>query len=377
MYSTRDAGCYLCLFLLGDCAALSQPVLLRLGPFHPTKSSTVEFTVTPAGTVPAASLGALNVRSTQSDSGQSTLLLDLQSFRRSKFNRFVFDIYVNAPNEQQTVPKYAIAEDATGSFCDQDTAVPFHNLSKAGDDIGSISVPLHPSYGSDCLSMKLPDSPLPVELGGPAANEVTITSNFDNLQTTLTAASVRTDCPPCWHSPPAATVSQASLAPQRSGTLTLSLHANTLYTLFAKAMIMKPDKSQDQLYVRVDSVPDQGGTPTSQEFPVPVRFTPPLTALLICIATGAVFGAWLGWLILRITPNASPRSLLSPATYVSVGVAALVWLLAAAAFSMTNTSVVIGGFSLDPGQLVPAFLIATLVAGGTPLINRVKDVWGK
>jgi hypothetical protein len=129
--------------------------------------------------------------------------------------------------------------------------------------------------------------------------------------------------------------------------------------------------------VHVESTPDHGGTPTFQEFTIPVRFTPPLTALLICIVVGAVFGAWLGWLVLRVTPNAPPRSFLSAATYVSVAVSALVWLLAAVAFSMTDTSVVIGGFSLDPGQLVPAFLIAVLVAGGTPLVNRVKEVWGK
>jgi hypothetical protein len=363
--------CLLCFVAWGQSAPL------RLGPFHPTKSSTVEFTVTPVGTVPADSLSSLNLRSTVSDGGRYTLLLDLQSLQRTKYNRFVFDIFLTSSKGQPNVLRFTVAEDATGTFCDQDAGVPFHISTAAGDDAGSISVPLHPSYRSECLSVKPSAAPMLIELGGPLAKEITITSGFESLQTTLTGASVRADCTHCWRSPPTATIPNMPLAPQSSAILTVSLQANTLYALFAKAMILKPDKSQDQLYVHVESTPDHGGTPTFQEFTIPVRFTPPLTALLICIVVGAVFGAWLGWLVLRVTPNAPTRSFLSAATYVSVAVSALVWLLAAVAFSMTDTSVVIGGFSLDPGQLVPAFLIAVLVAGGTPLVNRVKEVWGK
>jgi hypothetical protein len=363
---------YLGLFCLGGSAAVSQPVPLRLGPFHPTKSSTVEFTVTPAGTVPANALSSLNLRSAPSENGRSTLLLDLQSLSRLKFNRFGFDIYVNGPEGSQGgVPKYVIAEDATGTFCDQSAAVPFHNLTAAGDDVGSISLPLHPSYGSDCLALKLAESPLPVEVAGPSSKAITLTSNFDSLQTTVTSAEVRAECSLCWDSAPVAAVPAAPLAPQASATLTLSLQANKLHALFGKAMIMKPDKSQDQLYLTVHSIADQGGTLTSQEFPVAVRFTPPWWLLVICVLVGAGFGAWLGCMIV---PAAGP--FLSKATAVSLIIAVIVYLFALIAFFETDTRMVIGGFSLDPSQIIPAFLLAVLMAGGTPVLNRIRQVWG-
>jgi hypothetical protein len=57
----------------------------------------------------------------------------------------------------------------------------------------------------------------------------------------------------------------------------------------------------------------------------------------------------------------------------SVATAGIVELFGLVLFNNTNTSVVVFGFSLDPSQVAPAFLVAILVAGGPPVVSKVSE----
>jgi hypothetical protein len=354
---------------------LGQDISLRFGVVHPTKTVTVEFTVISAGTVPAEAMAALNVQEVQTDSHNHTLLVDLQSLKRGKFDRFTIDVYLRkAQKPGEAVSKFVVAEDPTGSFRDQRAPVPFYVVTATGDDPGTVSLPLHSAYGSDNLSIKPNESPLPVGLGGPSMKNIPVTSNLDNLRTTVNSVSLRSECVPCWRSLSASIV-QGTLSPQGTTSLSLSLHPNSLVTLFSKAMIMKPDKSQDTVLVDVSSTSEQGGAASPQEFSIPIRFTPSWLALSVCVFLGAGLGAFLGWLIVSSTPGAAP--FVGKTTIAAVGMAFVVWLVSLTAFSLTDTRVVIGGVSLDPTQLIPAFLISLFAAGGTPVTDRIQRVWSK
>jgi hypothetical protein len=99
-----------------------------------------------------------------------------------------------------------------------------------------------------------------------------------------------------------------------------------------------------------------------------------------------ILGSLIGFGIRRLIPASDPKtddSGTAPAEgrlprwardlLLSVATAVLVELFGLVLFNNTNTSVVVFGFSLDPTQVVPALLVAILVAGGPPVASKISE----
>jgi hypothetical protein len=168
----------------------------------------------------------------------------------------------------------------------------------------------------------------------------------------------------------------------------LAVEPNTIHALFTSAFAVDPRKAHDTLAVYITGTPGQGGlTSLPQEIDVPVRFTPSFLFLASAVIAGALIGFGIRRLIPMVAPaggtsapdpgaaaggSSGPRGLVRDLV-LSIATASVVEVVGLILFNTTNTSVIVFGFSLDPSQVAPAFLVATLVAGGPPVVAKIKD----
>ena len=151
--------------------------------------------------------------------------------------------------------------------------------------------------------------------------------------------------------------------------------------MFASAFSLNPNQAHDTLAVYITSTPGQGGLSVRQQIEVPVRFTPNPFYLALAVLLGSLIGFGIRRLIPPVASCAADpvqpsqgrlpqwvRDLL-----LSIATAAVVEIVGLIVYNPPTTSVVVFGFSLDPTQFAPTLLVAILVAGGPPVVSKIKD----
>lgn len=360
--------------------ALAQGVGVHFDPYSPSKGTSVQFSISDGGTVPRAALAGLPLRTEDTQAHLYTISVDT-NVGLDKFQRCSFDVYVYPQNSSATtVHKYTVSEDPIGAFLDTIAEVTFHIKGAAGEDVGKIRLPVHSKDGSDNLSLALPDEPLKVGLGAASSSELGLTNKLENLHVLLGDTHISSEqCADCWQSF-SVTPNVKILAPQKATALSFQRRPNALKALARSMFMLNPKVPHDTLLITVSSVSEQGGLSAEQEFHLPIRFTPPSLWLAVAVLLGAMLGSLLRlWVRDDPAPPAAPpgRSRRLGQIGVTAFIAIVIWLLALVLFSYTETQVKILGFSFDPSQLPPAFLIALLAAGGPPIVKKIQEAFGK
>ena len=365
-----------------------RTVGLRIDAVHPDASSTVTFTVSYVASYPYTSVPEDSLDVNMADETYRAKI-DRQSMGTLK-GRFTFRIYVNrSASFERTVFVYEVGEDTTDTFNDAEKTVNFRVGPEGNSVLGTAALPMHSPFGPPTALVykdkdgKISTPPLqPVSIGGNAPFSLTLDNELTNLKATLGNPLVSADCADCWKVIPAAKISQTTINPGDRVTVSFAVTASTLRAMRASAIQIGPDKSNDTLRVSIP-VTAEGGTMRPQVFTVPIRFTPPLTEMVITDYP-------------RSVPRGALRKYFAPAPkqadgnvlgkretdgtikdFVTGLVIALVCEgLAVVLFVETNTEVKLIGVSLDPTQLVPAFLICTLIGGGTVVITAIKNALG-
>jgi hypothetical protein len=241
-------------------------------------------------------------------------------------------------------------------------------------------IPLHAQNEGPVFTLGS-GGPFKVTLGRISRNPIPLVSNITGLPVSIDQISVvSTSCSGCWLALPTATTDPI-VQPQGSASLDLTLQPNNLYALFASAFSLNPNQAHDTLAVYITSTPGQGGLSVRQQIEVPVRFTPNPFYLALAVLLGSLIGFGIRRLIPPVASCAADpvqpsqgrlpqwvRDLL-----LSIATAAVVEIVGLIVYNPPTTSVVVFGFSLDPTQFAPTLLVAILVAGGPPVVSKIKD----
>ncbi|MFY9852294.1 MAG: hypothetical protein WAK26_00270 [Terracidiphilus sp.] len=370
--------------LLGPASLCAGQITVQVPSLLPTTTSSVNFTVQDWGSVTGSDLQHLSPQTFQSDQQYFTVSVDTGSFSRDKVNRFQFDLYVQKTNDS-SAEHFHVYEDPVGVFIDYIAPVEISVKSAGIVDSASLTdIPIHAQYEGDVFSRTGTGNPIPVELGISSQINIPIVSNLTNLQASINAVTVSsTTCTKCWQGQLTATY-DSTVQPSGPSALILTVQPNTLFALYASAFAVDPHKAHDTLAVYVTSTPGQGGLPSlPQKIEIPVRFSPSFLYLASAVILGSLLGFGIRRLIPAAASDAAAGAAAVPATgrfprwardlLLSVATAVIVELFGLVLFNNTNTSVVVFGFSLDPSQVAPAFLVAILVAGGPPVVSRISE----
>jgi hypothetical protein len=360
---------------------------IQVPPLQPTTTSSVNFTVQDWGPVTNSDLQHLSSQTFQSQQQLFNLDVDTGSFSRDKVNRFQFDLYVQKSGDSGA-EHFHLYEDPVGVFVDYVAPVEISIKSAGNVDSANLSdIPIHAQYEGDVFSRTGKGEPISVELGTSSQLNIPIVSNLTNLPASIDAVTIAsTTCTKCWQGQLIATY-DSTVQPSGPSALILTVQPNTLYALYASAFAVDPHKSQDTLAVYVTSTPGQGGLPSlPQKIEIPVRFSPSFLYLASAVILGSLIGFGIRRLIPATAPDAAAGAASSSAAPVtgrfprwardlllSIATAVIVELFGLVLFNNTNTSVVFFGFSLDPSQVAPAFLVAILVAGGPPVVSKISE----
>jgi len=370
--------------LLGQASLCAgQKIAIQVSSLQPTTTSSVNFTSQDWGSVTNADLQHLSAQTFQSDQQGFTVNVDTESFTRDKVNRFQFDLYVQKSGDSGA-EHFHVYEDPVGVFVDYIAPVEM-SIKSAGivDSVNLTGIPIHAQYEGDIFSRTGSTGPTSVELGTSSQINIPIVSNLTNLQAAISAVTIASStCTKCWQGKLTATY-DSTVQPSGASALILTVQPNTLYALYASAFAVDPHKSQDTLAVYVTSTPGQGGLPSlPQKIEIPVRFSPSFLYLASAVILGSLIGFGIRRLIPATASDAAANATAEPVTgrfprwardlLLSVATAVIVELFGLVLFNNTNTSVVVFGFSLDPSQVAPAFLVAILVAGGPPVVSKIS-----
>ena len=368
--------------LLGTASLCAGQMAIQVPSLQPTTTSSVNFTVQDWGPVTNSDLQHLSSQIFQSQQQLFNLDVDTGSFSRDKVNRFQFDLYVQKSGDSGA-EHFHIYEDPVGVFVDYIAPIGISIKSAGNVDSANLSdIPIHAQYEGDVFSRTGKGEPISVELGTSSQLNIPIVSNLTNLPASIDAVTIAsTTCTKCWQGQLIATY-DSTVQPSGPSALILTVQPNTLYALYASAFAVDPHKSQDTLAVYVTSTPGQGGLPSlPQKIEVPVRFSPSF----LYLASAVILGSLIGFGVRRLIPVTPSDAGAAPAPVtgrfprwardllLSVATAVIVELFGLVLFNNTNTNVVVFGFSLDPSQVAPAFLVAILVAGGPPVVTKISE----
>jgi hypothetical protein len=374
--------------LLGPARLLAVDFGIQIPAVQPTTASSMSFSIEDWDAVTQDELLRLSPQTYLSNQQRYILGLDLGSFSRDGRNRFQFDLYVQKTGASGA-ERFHVTEYPVGVFTDYLASIQITIQSATASDSATLTaIPIHALYEGPLFSLGGDGTPFPVQLGGVSPIAIPMTSNLSDLPVVINQVTVSsTTCKACWLVQPAATSAQ-TVQPKGSASMILAVEPNTIHALFTSAFAVDPRKAHDTLAVYITGTPGQGGlTSLPQEIDVPVRFTPSFLFLASAVIAGALIGFGIRRLIPMVAPaggasapdpgaaaasSSGPRGLVRDLV-LSIATASVVEVVGLILFNTTNTSVIVFGFSLDPSQVAPAFLVATLVAGGPPVVAKIKD----
>ena len=359
-----------------NCAAPDVNLDFRpTAPVPGTSGTSAKFTVIPGGAVSPSVVPNL-LSHTLSDNHAYVLLVDSKSYRRA-YNRFEFDIYLKANLQNKNLPLYRflVWEESIGIFPDSLADAEANISGPAGLDTVVVRLPQH-SDDSPNLQVLGLGAAYPIGMGSGGPMTLGIKNNLTDLHVLVSTTDpeievTSTRCPLCW-SKLSAKIMHDRLAPGSGTSLITELQPNTLEILKRFYLPTPADEPQDFLTITVSSKSDFGGADVSQDFSVPIRFTPPGLYLFLSLLAGALAGV--GMRLLLFAQGHKQFDWMD--ALFQFLLAFLVWLLVLVLF-LVRINLTVLGYQLDPTSLIPAGLIALLAAGGLPVGNRIAEAMRK
>lgn len=300
----------------------------------------------------------------QTDNQLYSVFFDPESFTFDpKCGCFTFELVVRTTAESGPAWVVSVRGDPVGRFADvlEDVDVRIQT-SPSEVSHGKVKIPIHSADYDEAIEVvKDPDQPLlVVRLSDTHKPGITLHNRLHNFAIHVSDVQLQPRCDQCWTVSP---TSGIDVPANSQVTLPLNIQPRLIAALFATAFILKRDSPHDTIDAAFTYSADQGGIPRQLPFQIKVRFNPSFWELTLAVLAGALIGTLLRWwwdpAYSRITKKLVAQSI------VLAAVAEFVAVIAAS----FDSKFVLLGFDMDPRQFVPAFILATMVAGG-PVIAK-------
>jgi hypothetical protein len=349
-------------------SANGQEVSLEFTTQPPSHGSEVRFLAQPSGTVSASSLGdASLVPSTRTEHGY-VVEVDDASYRQDKNHRYVVDMYVilKPDDPNSSLYKFLVWEDQAGKFSDSWADTTVSVTSHGITDSTKMRLPLH-CTDSDNLQIDL-RKPIRVGMGSDSTRTLGIKNALSDLHVSIQSVNgVKVEdrnCPNCWLAL-TGNAAHSNLAQGADTTLEIKFQPKTMQILKQNFLPPTADAAPYQLAVSVISTAEKGGFGVSQEFYVPIQFTPAPRFLTLSIFIGVVVGLFMRALL---TKKIDWLDLMFQFL-----LAIVVWFILVG----TKAKASMFGYDLDPTSLIAAGIITLVVAGGTSVGGKIAGALRK
>jgi hypothetical protein len=314
----------------------------------------------------------------QTEDNSYRLYVEVESIQQLRFNAFTFTAYlVDAGSASSSAYKFQVTGNPKGSFRDMAVWVSFRVKTPAGSKTGRIQIPVYNAAKIDLLSVAERKELEYVSISGPTAIRTHLANIPESLPITVTEISATDACPKCWARISSDVTENNPLTVEPGGSADFSLNVvpKSMPALMQGALIIKPDVPHDTLLLSVTYHTVPGGSARKQTISVPIRFGPGLFGLALALCGGLALGLTARYLLTgKLGKDTEPA--------LHAILFALVFGLIAESigFMMTaygNSKLVLFDLDIDPRQLFPAFILATLVSGGSAVITWMKGLFGK
>lgn len=302
------------------------------------------------------------------------------------FGDFTFRASVKREADK-TWYSYDVVASPNGSFADVQKEVSF-TIGQEGRATVSIKLPLHSANYDGALQWIKDDATADIGVSASHGPVITLQDSLEGLDIHITKVAVVNErCPECWQE--AQQQPATVINPGGKAYLVLNIRPKPLSALWSTASTLKPGATQDLLSVVVDYNVDGGGGVKHLPIALPIRFTPSFWHLAIMVVAGALLGIGLAAVLARLKQRtkaagaADTTQAKSP--WPTVGHVLMTIFLTVVAVGLLvllasrDSKLVILGFDLDPRQMIPAFVVSALIAGGSPVKTFASGIigWGQ
>jgi hypothetical protein len=374
--------CRLSVVLLFVCGirAFAQPAgpQLTLDSVNVREEGVVSFSTLDLGTEARSYFPSPQYLIGQTDDQSYRLCIDLDSIQQVRFNAFTFTAYlVHGQGAGAQAWRYQITGNPAGLFRDGPVRVSFHVKSGANTPAGSILMPVYNAAATNFIGVDKQTDLAYVSVSGTTPLQITLNNTADTLPIAVTDVSISSNCPQCWTRLTSNVTDKNPLTidPGGSTSLTLNLSPSTIPALLASADAIKSDVPHDTLTVTLTYHTVPGGTDRRQTTQTKVRFGPGLYGLTFALCGGIALGLAARYLLTGKLGKDDERAVHAMLSALVLGVVAELVGITLTAYG--NSKLVLFGMDIDPRQLLPAFVLAMLVSGGTAVTAWVKDWFGK
>jgi hypothetical protein len=309
-----------------------------------------------------------------SDDGSFELIVDRQSVNFNQYGNYTFNAFA-IPLAKGATLSFFVSAHPQGTFGDVEDAVRFHLHSNGRDIPGSIPLPLHSVGWSDLLDVANPISaPEAIRLSGLVPPTIRLRSILPDFALQIIQVAVTSDCKDCWAGldvPPDLRVGGAGRILMSKGQDTevvMDGVPRMLPSLRTSSTHFKMSDAHDRLSLHVTYAPVEGGRIRSQDFVIPVRFSPSLWEVVGALAVGIIVGICMRRALGQV--NAFQWKEIAQVS----GAVLVSELVLYISVSADTRPLVLFGVNVDPTQPLTITAIAILIGGGPTLTAWIKRV---
>ena len=360
------------------CGSDSAGLQLALDPVNVRQEGVVTFSVLFLGLDSQSSFPSPRFQLGQTDDQAFRLYVDGDSIQQIRFKAFTFTAYLADPKSTgEKIYKFQITGNPTGSFRDAPVRVSFHVKTSTANATGAILMPVYNAAKTDLLLAEDQKEPAYISVSGTTPIQMRLGNAPDALAIFVTEATVSAGCPTCWTQISSAVSEKKPLLidPGTSVNLPIDLVANSIPALLQGAVLIKPDVPHDTLALTLVYHTVPGGADRKQTIPLKIRFGPGLFGLALALCGGITLGLTARYLLTDKLGKDNERALHAILSALVLGLIAESVGVMMTAYG--NSKLVLFGFDIDPRQLLPAFILAMLVSGGSAVVSYAKSLFGK
>lgn len=376
-----NGGTVFCLVLLmlgtvvvmrGQDSSLSQ-IYLEIEPKSVLQQGTVSFVRSYADKASAPAPQEKDALIGYSTDNDFKLAIDRQSISFDQYGNYSFRIFVTPLSKGKGFTFYVLAR-PQGTFGDFEDAVTFHLHNRGKDSSGTIPLALHTVGSNDLLDIaKAISTPETIKLSGTIAPTIRLRSTLPNFALQIMQVDVKSDCGDCWQGLAAPNDLQAGSAGRiltakgQEAEISFAGRPRTWPSLRTSLTRFRMSDSHDNLALRVTYAPVEGGRVRTQDFSIPVRFSPSIWEIVLLFILGTALG------ILVRRPLGQADAYTKKQIGIVAGTVLVSEFILYATVSDTHP-LILFGFNADPTQPLAIFVIALLVSGGPRLTQWISEV---
>jgi len=368
----------LCGFLLAltisATAALTASPELTIDQGHVGQEGDVSFSVLALGADPRSDFPEPRFQPAQTDDQRFRLYQDTDSIQQVRFNTFNFTVYLaNAATGERGAFKYQVNGIPSGSFRDGTVRVTFHVKNGAYASAGGITMPVYNATRTDLLVVEKQTEPAKVSVSGSTLLQIRVANPADGLQIAITDVVVTESCPQCWTRITSAINEKSAVLvdPGTATNLAIDLAPNSIPALLQGAQVVRPGVAHDTLSLTVTYHSVPGGADRKQTILADIRFGPGIFGLALSLCGGLALGLIGKYLLTGKFGEEGEKPVHAILTAFVFGL--IVEFVGVTLTAYGSSKLVLFGMDIDPRQLLPAFILALFVGGGTAVASRLKD----